>query len=200
MELSGLTNYCRYCSVKGDIMEISKNSAMQANYINVTQTAKSIQLNSQEDAQKLQLKMREESVSFSDLSFTLQLGLSTQNEQSVFEKNYEDFQNFLQDIGYDGPNIANLSQDEAKDLVADDGFFGVDKTSQRLSDFVINGAGDNESLLRAGRAGLLEGMKQAEEMWGSELPEISQKTVQQAIETIDKHMSELGYNIIDSEA
>lgn len=181
-------------------MEISTNSTFQANYANVSASSKSIEINSQEDAQKLQLKMREESVSFSDLSFSTQLGFSVDGEKSVFENNYEEFQSFLQNIGYEGPNIADLTQDEAKDLVADDGFFGIDKTAQRLSGFVIDGAGDNESLLRAGRSGLLEGMKQAEEMWGSELPEISQKTMQQAIESIDKHMSELGYNIIDSEA
>jgi len=181
-------------------MEISNNRAFQANYSNVSATVKNIEINSQEDAQKLQLKMREESVSFSDLSFTTQLGFSQPNEQTAFEKNYQEFQDFLQNIGYDGPKIGELSQDEAKELVADDGFFGVDKTSQRLSDFVIQGAGDNEEMLRAGRSGLLEGMKQAEQMWGGDLPEISQKTMEKAIENIDKYMSDLGYNIIDSEA
>lgn len=180
-------------------MEISKNTAFQANYANVSLSAKSVTINSQEDAKKLQLKMREESISFSDLSYSIQLGFSSPDTQSIFEKNYEEFQSFLENIGYEGPKIADLTQDEAKALVADDGFFGIDKTAQRLSDFVINGAGDNESLLREGRAGLLEGMRQAEEMWGSELPEISQKTMQKAIETIDSYMSELGYNIIDSE-
>ena len=181
-------------------MEISNNRAFQANYSNVSATVKNIEINSQEDAQKLQLKMREESVSFSDLSFTTQLGFSQPNEQTTFEKNYQEFQDFLQNIGYDGPKIGELSQDEAKELVADDGFFGVDKTSQRLSDFVIQGAADNEEMLRAGRSGLLEGMKQAEQMWGGDLPEISQKTMEKAIENIDKYMSNLGYNIIDSEA
>jgi len=181
-------------------MQINTNSAYQANFTSVQNKSKTIEITSKEQAQQLQVKMREESVTFSDLSFQTQLGFSQPTQQSNFEKNYEEFQNFLKDIGYSGPKIADLSQDEAKKLVADDGFFGVNKTADRLANFVLKGASDNEDLLRAGRSGLLEGMKQAEKIWGGDLPEISQKTMDKAIASIDKHMAELGYNIVDSQA
>ncbi|MDD3443717.1 MAG: hypothetical protein PHW89_10730, partial [Sulfurimonas denitrificans] len=57
---------------------------------------------------------------------------------------YASFQSFLKDIGYNGKPIASLSKDEASELVSKDGFFGVDQTSKRISDFVINGAGGDE--------------------------------------------------------
>ncbi len=120
-------------------------------------------------------------------------------KDDAFAKEYENFQTFLQDIGYEGKPIAKLSKEEAGALVAEDGFFGVAKTSQRIADFVINGAGGDEKMLRAGREGMLRGFKEAEEMWGGELPEISQETMKKALEMVDKAMYDLGYSVLDTE-
>ena len=115
------------------------------------------------------------------------------------EAAYESFQNFLSDIGYDGKPIAELSQDEAAQLVSEDGIFGVKQTSERMANFVINGANGDEELMRAGREGMLQGYKEAEAMWGGELPEISQETMKKALEIVDKAMYDLGFSILDKE-
>lgn len=117
-----------------------------------------------------------------------------------FKEAHEDMQNFLKDIGYEGKPIAKLSKEEASDLVSEDGFFGVKKTANRIADFVIKGAGDNEDMLRAGRKGMLQGFHDAESMWGKKLPDSSQKTMQLALEKVDKKMSDLGFSILDKEA
>jgi len=116
-----------------------------------------------------------------------------------FATEYESFQNFLSDIGYDGKPIAELSKEEAAELVSEDGIFGVKQTSERIANFVINGANGDEKLMRAGREGMLQGFKEAEAMWGGKLPEISQETMQKAIEMVDKAMHDLGFSIIDEE-
>lgn len=120
-------------------------------------------------------------------------------KEDDFAKEYDAFQTFLQEIGYEGKPIAELSQEEASALVAEDGFFGVEQTSQRIADFVINGAGGDEEMLRAGREGMLRGFKEAEEMWGGELLEISQETMKKALELVDKAMYDLGYSVLDTE-
>jgi hypothetical protein len=120
--------------------------------------------------------------------------------KSQFEINYDEFQSFLNDIGYEGKPIADLSQDEAAQLVSEDGIFGVDQTSKRVANFVIAGANGDEDKLRAGREGMLLGFKQAEEMWGGELPEISQQTMQASLEMVDKAMADLGFSILNTEA
>lgn len=121
--------------------------------------------------------------------------------QSDFEKEYQEFQSFLKDIGYEGKPIASLSQEEAGALVAEDGFFGIDQTSQRIADFVVNGAGGNEDLLRAGREGVLKGFEEAQQAWGEEkLPDISQQTMKKTVEIIDRAMSDLGFSILNQEA
>lgn len=114
-----------------------------------------------------------------------------------FEESYADFQKMLDDIGYDGLPIAKLSEEEAGALVAEEGIFGIKKTSERLSQFVLSGGGEDVNMLRAGREGIIAGYKEAEAMWGGELPEISQKTLQKALEQIDARIAELGYTAID---
>jgi hypothetical protein len=106
----------------------------------------------------------------------------------------------LADIGYDGKPIGELSQDEAKSLVAEDGFFGVNQTSERIADFVLMGAGDDIDKLKAGREGILKGFKEAEDMWGGKLPDISYNTIDKSIQMIDNRLSELGASILDSNA
>ena len=104
----------------------------------------------------------------------------------------------LADIGYAGKPIGELSQDEAKALVADDGFFGIAQTSARIADFVISGGGDDISKLQAGRSGMLQGFREAEKLWGEKLPEISYTTMQKALEKVDARIAELGGNVLDT--
>lgn len=153
---------------------------------------------SQKEAMEIKAQITENANAYALKSVNIQGVLSSQKVD--FEQAYNDFQSFLKDVGYEGGTIAELSQDEATALVAEDGIFGIAKTSQRVADFIINGAGDDESRLRAGREGMLQGFKMAEEMWGGELPEISQKTMQAATEMVDKAMSDLGFSILNQEA
>jgi len=117
-----------------------------------------------------------------------------------FEVQYQEFQTFLQDIGYDGKPIAELSQSEAAELVSEDGFFGVSQTSERIANFVIAGSGGDEELLREGRKGILQGFQEAEKMWGGKLPDISYETIDKAVALIDQALIDGGFSVLDVEA
>lgn len=151
-----------------------------------------------DEAKELKAQVVENANAFAFKSVSIQS--NTLSVEDKFAKDYEEFQSFLKDIGYEGQSIAELSQEEASKLVSEDGFFGIEKTSARISDFVINGANGNEDLLRAGREGILQGFKEAEQIWGGELPEISQKTIAKSVETIDLAMNKLGFSILNKEA
>ena len=150
------------------------------------------------DAQEIRAQITQTANEMMLKSTTVQVSLSS--KQDDFTKNYESFQSFLSGVGYEGKPIAELSQEEAAELVSEDGMFGIKQTSERIANFVINGAGDDKDRFLAGREGMLLGFKQAEEMWGGELPEISQKTMQAAIEMVDKAMHEAGFSILNQEA
>lgn len=145
---------------------------------------------------RAELKQNSQIISFNSASVQSQLNGNKDN----FKQDYQDFQTFLSDVGYGGKPIAELSQEEAAELVSEDGIFGVAQTSERIANFVINGSGGDESMMRAGREGMIQGFKEAEAMWGGELPKISQETMAKSIEMVDKAMSDLGFSIIDKEA
>lgn len=130
----------------------------------------------------------------------VQSSVQMKSQESGFEVQYQEFTAFLNDIGYTGKPIASLSQDEAKELVSEEGFFGIKETSQRIADFVIMGSGGDEKLLRAGREGAIEGFKQAEKMWGGKLPEIAYETIEKALGMIDDALVENGFSVLDTKA
>ena len=96
--------------------------------------------------------------------------------------------------------IEGLTPEEATKLVSDEGFFGIDKTSKRVFDFVINGAKDNPELLKAGRDGVIQGLKDAEEEWGGKLPDIAYKTQNKTLQLIDEYMAKHGITNFNQEA
>ena len=106
----------------------------------------------------------------------------------------------LAGIGYNGKALGELSSDEASELVSENGFFGIENTADRIASFVLNGAGDDVEKLKAGREGVAKGFEDAKKIWGGELPEISQKTIEKTLETLDKKIAELGGNVLNVSA
>jgi hypothetical protein len=97
----------------------------------------------------------------------------------------------LESIGYTGKPITELSPDEAKELVSDEGFFGITQTSDRVANFVFNFAGDDLELLEKGREGVVQGFEEANKLFGGQLPEISHKTQERTLALIDEKINSL---------
>jgi hypothetical protein len=97
----------------------------------------------------------------------------------------------LENIGYTGKPITELSPDEAKELVSDEGFFGITQTSDRVANFVFNFAGDDLELLQKGREGVVQGFEEANKLFGGQLPEISHKTQERTLALIDEKINSL---------
>ena len=108
----------------------------------------------------------------------------------------QDKQNFT----LENKPLSELTPEEAASLVSDDGYYGVAKTSRRIADFVLNGAGDDMERLKQGREGVLRGFEEAEKIWGGKLPDISYQTIEKALKSIDDKISELGGNIVETTA
>lgn len=97
----------------------------------------------------------------------------------------------LKSIGYEGKALSQLNPEEAKALVSDDGFFGIETTSSRVTSFVMNMTGDNLEALQESRKGLVRGFEEAQKLFGGELPEISKKTQEKSLEIVDAKIAEL---------
>lgn len=82
-------------------------------------------------------------------------------------------------------DISTLSQEEAQELVADDGYFGVEQTSNRIVDFAIAAAGGDAGRLDAIKEGVQAGFNEALEAFGGWLPEISYNTLDSVMTKLD---------------
>ena len=69
---------------------------------------------------------------------------------------------------------------QAQKDIAEDGYWGITQTSQRLFDFASALAGDDEGKMKEMQEAMEKGFKQATGTWGKDLPEISSKTLDAA--------------------
>lgn len=101
--------------------------------------------------------------------FTAETGL-----KSLFEK-----------VQVDADTIA-----QAKADIADDGYWGVEKTSDRILEFAKALSGDDPSKAEELLSAFKKGFDKATEAWGDKLPDISQKTYDAVIEKFNKWAQE----------
>ncbi|HEG0614134.1 TPA: hypothetical protein SB591_000525 [Campylobacter coli] len=103
-------------------------------------------------------------------------------------------------LGYNGKNPLAMNTDELNQLINEEGFFGIDNTANRIADFVIKGAGNDVEKLKKGLEGIKQGFEQAEKIWGGELPQISQDTIEATIKKVSDRIDELGGKTLDLKA
>ncbi|HEG0275272.1 TPA: hypothetical protein SB285_000924 [Campylobacter coli] len=103
-------------------------------------------------------------------------------------------------LGYNGKNPLTMNTDELNQLISEEGFFGIDNTANRIADFVIKGAGNDVEKLKKGLEGIKQGFEQAEKIWGGELPQISQDTIEATIKKVSDRIDELSGKTLDLKA
>ncbi|HEB7525827.1 TPA: hypothetical protein RZH70_000759 [Campylobacter coli] len=103
-------------------------------------------------------------------------------------------------LGYNGKNPLTMNTDELNQLISEEGFFGIDNTANRIADFVIKGAGNDVEKLKKGLEGIKQGFEQAEKIWGGELPQISQDTIEATTKKVSDRIDELGGKTLDLKA
>jgi len=96
-----------------------------------------------------------------------------------------DFKIATGENGAEEIDISQLTQQDAQALIADDGYFGVDKTSSRIVDFAIGIAGGDPSRLEAIKEGVDKGFAEALEAFGGQLPDISYDTYDAVMQRLD---------------
>lgn len=80
--------------------------------------------------------------------------------------------------------------EQAKKDVAEDGYWGVEQTAERIVSFAKALTGGDASKLEEMRVAIDKGFGDAEKLWGDELPEISSKTRDRINEMLDEWAAE----------
>lgn len=84
------------------------------------------------------------------------------------------------DFTVDAATKAQAQQD-----ISEDGYWGVNKTSDRIIQFATALTGGDPSKVEEMRDAFIKGYKQAEKTWGGSLPEISQQTYDAVMKKFD---------------
>ncbi|MBC3795450.1 hypothetical protein [Acetobacterium tundrae] len=77
------------------------------------------------------------------------------------------------------------TQASAQDAISENGYWGVDKTAERIVDFAKAVSGGDKSKLETLKSAFIDGYNQAKKSFGGELPDISQKTYDKVMEGFD---------------
>lgn len=80
---------------------------------------------------------------------------------------------------------------QAQADIAEDGYWGVNATSDRILDFAKALTGGDPDKIEEMRAAFEKGFKQATETWGGQLPDISQRTYQAVMDKFDAWSQEV---------
>ena len=76
---------------------------------------------------------------------------------------------------------------QAQRDIAEDGYYGVEQTSQRLFDFASALAGDDVEQMKKMQEAMEKGFSLATKDWGRELPDISKKTLEAANQKFEEY-------------
>lgn len=87
-------------------------------------------------------------------------------------------------------DLQHMTPDEAQKLIADDGYWGVEQTSQRIVDFAKAQIGTDLSKFEKVKDAIMRGFNSAKEAFGGFLPDISQKTIDTVVSKLDKLFEE----------
>lgn len=110
--------------------------------------------------------------------------------EGLFRKQGETWQKANQGASL-SEKIASLEVDEAtrqkaQEDISEDGYYGVEQTSQRILDFAKAITGGDPSKIESMREAIQKGFGAAEEEWGGKMPDITQQTYDAVMKGLDE--------------
>lgn len=111
------------------------------------------------------------------------------NEQATAYAKSGNIWEFLASGNYEVDEETKL---QAQKDIAEDGYYGIKQTSERLFSFASALAGDDVEKMKEMQAAMEKGFKQATKAWGKELPDICKDTLDAANKLFDDYYSSKG--------
>ena len=103
----------------------------------------------------------------------------------------DDFWKFLASGNF---TVTAAAREEAQKAISEDGYWGVNKTSDRIIEMAKALTGGDPSKIEEMRSAFVKGFKEATKTWGKELPDISGRTYNAVMEKFDKWAEETATN------
>ena len=110
--------------------------------------------------------------------------LRTINKQADTYGQATDMWKFLASGEY---TVDEAARAKAQEEISEDGYWGVNQTSQRMFDFASALAGDDVDKMKDMQAAMEKGYNEATKSWGKELPEICKQTLDAANKLFEEY-------------
>lgn len=150
----------------------------EKNLIYTRDTAKLNEIKSQAEQKYASLKTLVERLFSSQyIRYGQSEGLGFDEIMQKYDGNLKEFYSNLQ--------VDDATRRSAQKDIAEDGYWGVKQTAQRLVDFAISLSGGDKSKLSELKAAIEKGFAAAEKSWGGALPDISYRTREAALAGLD---------------
>lgn len=104
-------------------------------------------------------------------------------KQSTIYSNASDIWSFIKNGQYE---VDPATKAQAQADIAEDGYWGVKQTSDRIIQFATALTGGDPNKIEEMREAFKKGYAQAEATWGGELPEISKQTYEAVMKKFDE--------------
>lgn len=145
-------------------------------------SATSTKKNNKVDADTIAKLKADADARFSQLRGIVEQLITKQSNTSKTASIWEQFKNGVLNgtIEVD-PATAKQAQED----ISEDGYWGVKQTSERILDFAKAISGGDPDKAEEMREAIKKGYESAADLWGGELPEISQKTYDAVMKGID---------------
>ena len=106
--------------------------------------------------------------------------------QTMLVKIFEE-QGILVRIDSEGEpvNFRDITPEKARELISDEGYLGIEQTSDRIVQFALSISGNDTSRFEELKASIEKGFKMASDALGGGLPEISMKTYDAVMDKLD---------------
>lgn len=172
-------------NANSDVSVVYKSSKdSQASKTDSTSTAKK---NNKVDSQTIARLKSDADTRLSQLKGIVEQLLT---KQSNVSNNASIWSQFRQGILDGSITVDAATAKQAAEDISDDGYWGVKQTSERILDFAKAITGGDSSKAEEMRAAIQKGFKAATKSWGSELPDISQRTYDAVMKGIDDWKNE----------
>ncbi len=171
MSVNGVTGYSADYSNYGSTAKSAKSEEQaknsQKNSSGVTYSSKMTDSERAEVVAKLKSDSQRQVDSFKSMVQDMF------QKQGLAVKNSDDIWSMLASGNY---TVDQATADKAKSLISEDGYWGVDQTSDRIVEMAKALSGGDEEGMNKMLAAFEKGYKQAAKSWGRELPDISKQT------------------------
>lgn len=92
---------------------------------------------------------------------------------------------------YKGLEVDEATRAQAQEDISEDGYWGIEQTSDRILEFAQALAGDDPEMANKMLDAIKKGFEEAGKAWGEDLPDISNKTMDKTLEKVNNWINGL---------